>query len=147
MEMSQSPWPSDLLAVSRMDWCRPSQAGPEYGEGSAVSRFLCSAQARQCGSFQNNTRDREAASHAAPLIHKLLEAPEITEWSGTCPLHMKVDGGVCGLGGFRRSGYDIWSEFGEARERQIYKEIARGGRKEKQNKETSDAVNLLDDKE
>jgi len=116
--MSQSPFPQDLYAVARLDWCRPSTDT----SGGAVSQLLCNNLARQCGSFTNATRDQERIARTAPQLQRLLRAPEIESWSGKCPV-AKIEG-VCGIGGAQSFQEQLWQGLAEPRERSVYDAIA-----------------------
>ena len=115
--MSQYPWPEDIYAVARQDWCR-SLATPE---GGPVAQLLCNNLARQCGSFTNATRDRARIGRTAPQLQELLKAAEILEWDGKCP-RAQVEG-VCNLGGAKSFQQDLWGSFAQPREDAFYRRI------------------------
>ena len=116
--MSQSPWPEDLYAVARQDWCR-SVPTPE---GGSAAQLMCSNLARQCGSFTNATRDRQRIARTAPELQELLKSPEIERWEGRCPVAQAT--GVCGLGGATSYREQLWGAFAQPREDEIYRKIA-----------------------
>lgn len=115
--MSQYPWPEDIYAVARQDWCR-SLATPE---GGPVAQLVCNNLARQCGSFTNATRDRARIGRTAPQLQELLKAAEILEWEGKCP-RAQVEG-VCNLGGAKSFQQDLWGSFAQPREDAFYRHI------------------------
>jgi hypothetical protein len=121
--MSDQVRPTDVYAVARLDWCRPS--GASEGGGGQAAQLVCSNLARQCGSFTNATRDRERVARTAPQLQLLLREPELESWDGgKCP---KIEAsGVCGLGGVRDFQEQLWSQLAAPRERAAY-EAARGG--------------------
>lgn len=115
--MSQSPFPVDMFAAARLDWCRSSHT-PEGGE---AAQLVCSDLARQCGSYTNSTRDSSRIRHTAPLLQQLIAAPEITEWQGKCPVADAT--GICGLGGAQRFRKALWQGLAAPREALIYEAI------------------------
>jgi len=115
--MSQSPWPEDLFAVARMDWCRSS----DTPEGGAIAQVVCSNLARQCGSFTNATRDRVRIARTAPQLQELLKSAEIEQWDGKCP-RAKTEG-ICGLGGVKSYKEELWGAFGQPRQDSVYSKI------------------------
>jgi hypothetical protein len=117
--MSDQVRPTDVYAVARLDWCRPSRAS----EGGPAAQLVCSNLARQCGSFTNATRDRERVARTAPQLQLLLREPEIESWSGKCP---KVEvSGVCGLGGIKGFQEQLWRDLAAPREQAAY-DVAAG---------------------
>ena len=84
--------------------------------------LLCDIQARQCGSHMNATKDQPRISRAAPLIHELLQAPEIHKWSGKCPAAQAA--GICSLGGVQSYQDQLWNGLAAPRERRVYDAIA-----------------------
>ena len=116
--MSQSPWPEDLYAVARLDWCRSI----ETPEGGAVAHLVCNNVARQCGSFTNATRDHQRIARTAPQLQELLKAAEFEQWKGKCPVVQAE--GVCGLGGAKSYKEELWNAFAQPRENDIYSKIA-----------------------
>ena len=117
--MSQYPWPEDVYAVARLDWCRSL----DTPEGGAVAQLICNDMARQCGSFTNATKDRQRIARTAPQIQELLKPVEIEEWSGRCP-KVRVEG-VCNLGGARSYQKELWDAFAQPRENEAYDRINR----------------------
>ena len=117
--MSQYPWPEDIYAVARLDWCRSL----DTPEGGAVAQLICNDMARQCGSFTNATKDRQRIARTAPQIQELLKPVEIEEWSGRCP-KVRVEG-VCNLGGARSYQKELWDAFAQPRENEAYDRINR----------------------
>ena len=116
--MSQSPWPEDLYAVARLDWCR-AQDTPE---GGPVAQLVCNNLARQCGSFTNATRDHQRIARTAPQLQDLLRAAGFEQWRGKCPI-VEAEG-ICGLGGARTYQQELWEAFAEPRQRAVYARIA-----------------------
>ena len=116
--MSQSPFPVDIYAAARMDWCRSSYT-PEGGE---AAQLVCSDLARQCGSYTNATRDAGRIRHTAPLLQQLITAPEIQEWQGKCPVADVT--GICGIGGAQRYRKALWQGLAAPREALVYEAIA-----------------------
>lgn len=116
--MSQSPWPEDLYAVARLDWCR---AVPTP-EGGQVAQLVCNDLARQCGSFTNATRDRQRIARTAPQLQELLKSAEIESWSGKCPVAETQ--GICGLGGAQGYEAQLWDAFAAPRQQLVYDAIA-----------------------
>jgi len=116
--MSQSPWPEDLYAVARLDWCRAA----DTPEGGPVAQLVCNNLARQCGSFTNATRDHQRIARTAPQLQGLLRAAEFEQWRGKCPV-VEAEG-VCGLGGVAAYQGQLWQAFAEPRQREIYAKIA-----------------------
>jgi len=116
--MSDQVRPTDVYAIARLDWCRPTHAP----EGGAVAQVLCNIQARQCGSFTNATRDPQRIARTAPQLQQLLRAPEIQRWEGKCP-RAEISG-VCGLGGAKAFASQLWQGLGEPREREAYAVIS-----------------------
>ena len=115
--MSQYPWPEDIYAVARLDWCRSM----DTPEGGSVAQLMCNNLARQCGSFTNATHDRQRIARTAPQLQELLKAAEIDSWSGKCP---KVQAqGVCNLGGARAYEKELWGAFAQPRQNAAYKRI------------------------
>jgi len=119
--MSQSPFPVDLYAAARLDWCRSSYT-PEGGE---AAQLVCTDLARQCGSYTNATRDTARIRHTAPLLQQLIGAPEVQEWHGKCPIADVT--GVCGLGGAQRYRKALWQGLAAPREALVYEAI--GGKR------------------
>ena len=117
-DMSQSPWPEDLYAVARLDWCRSM----DTPEGGPVAQLVCNNLARQCGSFTNATRDHQRIARTAPQLQELLKAPEFEQWKGKCPVVQAE--GVCGLGGARSYREELWNAFAQPRQDAIYSKIA-----------------------
>jgi hypothetical protein len=116
--MSQSPWPEDLYAVARLDWCRAQ----ETPEGGPVAQLVCNNLARQCGSFTNATRDHQRIARTAPQLQGLLRAAEFEQWHGKCPI-VEAEG-ICGLGGAKTYQQELWEAFAEPRQREVYARIA-----------------------
>ena len=116
--MAQYPFPEDLFAVARMDWCRSMPLEP----GGAVAQVICSDLARQCGSFTNATHDRARIARTAPQLQELLKSAEIEEWRGKCPVVQAE--GVCGLGGAKSFEGQLWGAFGQPRQDATYRKIA-----------------------
>ena len=129
--MSQYPWPEDIYAVARLDWCRSL----DTPEGGPVSQLLCNNLARQCGSFTNATKDRSRIAKTAPQLQELLQPAEIEEWSGRCPKVRAA--GVCNLGGAKTYQKELWDSVAQPRQDRAYKhinedpeEIRQGGEEE-----------------
>ena len=116
--MSQSPWPEDLYAVARLDWCRAH----ETPEGGPVAQLVCNNLARQCGSFTNATRDHQRIARTAPQLQGLLHAAEFEQWHGKCPIVEAQ--GICGLGGAKAYQQELWEAFADPRQRDVYDRIA-----------------------
>lgn len=135
-EMSQSPWPEDLYAVARLDWCRSM----DTPEGGSVAHLVCNNLARQCGSFTNATRDHRRIARTAPHLQELLKAAEFEEWRGKCPVVQAE--GVCGLGGARSYQEELWNAFAQPRQDAIYSKIAGLKQTPSQTPEGEDFVEL-----
>lgn len=115
--MSQYPWPEDIYAVARLDWCRSL----DTPEGGPVAQLLCNNLARQCGSFTNATNDRARIARTAPQLQELLEPAEIEAWSGRCPRARAQ--GVCNLGGAKSYRQELWDAFAQPRQDRAYERI------------------------
>ena len=121
--MSQYPWPEDIYAVARLDWCRSI----DTPEGGPVAQLLCNNLARQCGSFTNSTKDRARIARTAPQLQELLEPAEIEAWSGRCPRARAQ--GVCNLGGAKAYQEELWGAFAQPRQDRAYERINEDPRK------------------
>ena len=116
--MSQYPFPEDIFAVARQDWCRSM----DLSQGGAVAQLVCSDLARQCGSFTNATKDRQRIARTAPQLQELLKTAEIERWAGKCPIVQAE--GVCNLGGAQSYQEQLWGAFGQARQDATYRNVA-----------------------
>lgn len=110
------PFPDDRIALGRLDWCRPGQAGDQ----DALS---CILRARMCAAHVQASRNPEWASIANPVFQNLLSAAKVEKWS-PCP--QGSVSGTCGLLLGDRYGPSMWKAFGEERERRLYDSLMTG---------------------
>jgi hypothetical protein len=117
--MSQFPWPEDVYAVARLDWCRSEP----LLEGGKVAQMMCNNLARQCGSFTNATGDYQRIKRTAPRLQELLEGAEVQHWQGACPVAHARATGVCALGGATSHQEELWTTLAQPRQDQLYRDI------------------------
>jgi hypothetical protein len=124
------PFPSDKLAMARMDFC----ATPNSVILDANPDFLsCNLRARQCGSYINSTQDHKWASTAGPSLHQIVGPAVIERWGGTKDCVSAETSGVCNLlSTFEPDSYqdELWTTFGRPRAINLYEQIEGGVHKQ-----------------
>ena len=114
--MSGFPFPSDQLAMARLDGCRPE---PEEN----AHPLTCILRSRQCGNHIHSSGDAGWVDRAIPILEQTLVPPEVRNWGEE---GAEING-VCHLLSADRHAQTLWRGVGSAREKAIFDEIARPG--------------------
>ena len=112
------PFPSDRIALGRLDWCRAGAADDTDG-------LSCVLRARMCAAHIEATQNAAWGAAATPVLSELLAAAKVQSWSA-CP-EGQVSG-TCGLLFADRYGPPLWQAFGHEREEVLYDALLQGTR-------------------